>query len=37
LINIVKDKTMEYLKEPEDVDFIIQIKALTDKQRKEIS
>jgi len=37
LINILKAKIMGYIKEPEGVDFIIQSKPLSDKERKEIS
>ncbi len=37
LITILKVKTMGYIKEPKGVDFIINSKPLTDKERQAIS
>jgi len=37
LIDILKTNKMGYIKEPKGIDFIINGKPLTDKQKKEIS
>jgi hypothetical protein len=37
LKNILKHKTMGFIKEPKGVDFIIESKPLTEKDRQDIS